>query len=516
MIKRIKPLIFITCLCIASTYGQSYSSSFEEGIFEAYKKDSIQYNFFESMFAIDSLASNSTILTYQEMVTSLIKTFPERESKEKKEQKRVKLIYDRLHDTFFKKYNLNAYFNNLFEDGTYNCVTASALYAYVFDELNIPYHVKETPSHVFLIAYPKTYKIYLETTVPGEYGFIIPKEDEVKKIIDELISYKLITEEEVVAKGGFMKFYEDFYYGNEFIDKSALIGMQYYNQGLSYLDTEEDDKAINSLNKAKVFFSSPLIKPIIKSIMFDRVNHLEFNTLEDIEYLLELIAIANYPDDYSLGNVESSLYKIIEHDDNDKEFIEAAIEKFKTIQNEKVRNTALEFLYEYLAKQAGTDENLDEALKYSNYILELNPNSKMAQKIIEYVCFKKVSLSAFNIEALKEFEENCKTYPFLKENKRYYIALSHLYGSISLNSFKNKDIEVGHKYLQKLEEVLDHNEVLNEVSKMLLSELYVKAGNYYYYKDQYQPAYNIYSKGLSYLPNDSDLNKRAQWSKEEL
>ena len=89
MIKRIKPLIFITCLCIASTYGQSYSSSFEEGIFEAYKKDSIHYNFFESMFAIDSLANNSTVLSYQERVTALIKTFPEKESKEKISQKEI-------------------------------------------------------------------------------------------------------------------------------------------------------------------------------------------------------------------------------------------------------------------------------------------------------------------------------------------------------------------------------------------------------------------------------------------
>ncbi|WP_417213179.1 hypothetical protein [Bizionia sp.] len=180
------------------------------------------------MFAIDSLANNNLILKYQDRVNSLLKTFPEKESKAKKEQKRIKFIYDEIHSPFFNKYLLNSYFNDLFEDGTYNCVTASALYAYVFDELNIPYHVKETPTHVFLIAYPETYKIYLETTVPGEYGFIVPKESEVIKIIDELISYKLVTKDEVLEKG-YMKFYEDLYYGREYINKNALIGMQYYN-----------------------------------------------------------------------------------------------------------------------------------------------------------------------------------------------------------------------------------------------------------------------------------------------
>lgn len=516
MAKYITCLIFIYFLSSKLVYGQSYSSGFEEEILESYKKDSINYNFFRSMFAIDSLADNDKILTYQEKVSSLIKTFPEKESKAKKEQKRIKFIYDELHSEFFKKYNLNSYFNNIFEDGTYNCVTASALYAYVFDELDIPYHVKETPSHVFLIAYPNTYKIYLETTVPGEYGFIVPQESDIKKIIDELISYKLITEDEVYEKGGYMKFYEQFYYGNEFIKKNSLIGMQYYNKGLTYLEVNNYDNAINSLKKSKIFFSSPLINPIIKEVMFDRINTLEFNSEEDIDYLLELIAIANYPKDYSLENIKSSLYKLIENDHNDNEFIIASIEKFKTIENETVRNTTLEFLYEYLAKLAATDENLELANHYSDEILELNPNSKLAKRIVEYVSFKKISLSTLTSQTLNEFEADCSKYPFLKDNKRYNIALVHLYGNISLTNFTNKDAVEGNNYLKKLEDILDNNDVINEVSKKLISELFVKAGNYYYYKANYQSSYSIYSKGLSYLPKDSELNKRAKWSKEEL
>ncbi|WP_417213178.1 hypothetical protein [Bizionia sp.] len=238
--------------------------------------------------------------------------------------------------------------------------------------------------------------------------------------------------------------------------------------------------------------------------MFDKINDLEFNSFEDIDYLLELIEIANYPEDYSLKNLESSLFKIINHDDNTNKFIEASIEKFNTIKVEEVRNTALEFLYEYLAKQAGTDENLEDALKYSDQIINLNPNSKIAQRIIEYVCFRKIALSTFNKETLSEFEKNIIKYPFLKSNNRYYLALAHLYGNISLDSFVNKAIESAQLYLKKLENLLDNNDIIDEVSKKLISDVYTKAGNYYYYyKEQHKSAYAIYSKGLTYAPNDN-------------
>tara|TARA_R110002049_G_scaffold90686_2_gene227133 strand:- start:55816 stop:57363 length:1548 start_codon:yes stop_codon:yes gene_type:complete len=514
--KKIKKSItIIAVLTLFNFHAQTYSSDFEESIFTSYKKDSLNYNFLESLFAIDSTMNHETVEKYKQELLSVIENLPSKEDKDKKEKKRIKSIYDEIHNRFFKKYTLDSYFTDIFNHGTYNCLTASALYAFTFDTLNIPYHVKETPSHVFLIAYPNTHKIYLETTVPGAYGFTIPKESEVKKIIDELIAYKLVTTEEVLEKG-YMKFYEDYYYGKEFVDKKALIGMQYYNRGLTKLNDADYDNALNNLRKSKVFYSSPLIKPILKSIMFSKVNTLEFNTLDDMDYLIELLSISNYPKDYTINNVKTSLYKMIEHDDTNNAFIEKSIDKLKTIQNEKVRNESVEFLYEYLAKNAATDEELDMALQYSDDILGINPNSKIAEQVIEYACFKKVMLSMLDVNSLTSFLEMSEKYPFLKSNKRYVISLAHFYSTIALRNFQSKDIETATDYMKKFESVMDDNNLLDDINKNLIADLYLKAGNYYYYKDKYQSSYKIFTKGLTYIPNHPDLVKRAQWSKEEL
>ena len=105
-----------------------------------------------------------------------------KEKKEKKEKKRIKFIYDAFHDTFLKKYNSSVFFSEIFKNGNYNCVTATALYCYVFEKLDIPYKVKDLPTHVYLIAYPDLYNIKLETTVQGNMDIMRP----MKKISKEL------------------------------------------------------------------------------------------------------------------------------------------------------------------------------------------------------------------------------------------------------------------------------------------------------------------------------------------
>ncbi|WP_242202049.1 hypothetical protein [Aestuariivivens insulae] len=514
--KKIKVAFLpLALVSVFISNSQSYSSSYEESIFLAYKKDSLNYNFFDSLTAIDSLVNEDVVSGYYQNVLSVIKKMPPKEVKDKKEKKRVRNIYDELHNTFFRKYELSSYFTDMFKDGTYNCVTATALYAFAFEMLEIPYHIKETPSHVFLIAYPDTYKIYLETTVPGAYGFAIPKESEVKKMVDELIAYKLATKEEVSEKG-YMKFYEDYYYGKEFIDKGALIGMQYYNKGLTNLEVADYDNALNNFRKSKVFYSSVVVNYLLKNVMFLKINELEFNSLDDIDFLVELLEISNYTEDYTLSNLKSSLYKIVDHDDNDKDFIAQAIAKFKLLKKEDVKNECVEFLYEYLARRAASDEYLDDALEYSDAIIQINSKSKIAKQIIEYVAFRKVALSSYDVKALNALKSSCKKYPFLKDNNRYNISLVHLFGQISYKSLKNKEITKGIEYLKKLEEVLDNTDVLQEVDKGLLAELYLKAGNYYYFKEQYKTSYKLFKRGLIYAPGYPDLVKKAQWSKEEL
>jgi hypothetical protein len=80
---------------------------------------------------------------------------------------KMKLLFKEVHGYFFVKYDEEAFFSQIFDNGNYNCVTASMLYSIIFDHNKIPFEIKETPTHVYLVAFPGSENIMVETTNPN-------------------------------------------------------------------------------------------------------------------------------------------------------------------------------------------------------------------------------------------------------------------------------------------------------------------------------------------------------------
>ncbi|MCA5005607.1 hypothetical protein [Sphingobacterium bovistauri] len=79
-----------------------------------------------------------------------------------KPSKKLKTLFKNIHNTFLRIYDENANVYDMFENGKYNCVTASILYSYIFEYINIPYQIKEEPTHVYVVAYPSKHNIMIE------------------------------------------------------------------------------------------------------------------------------------------------------------------------------------------------------------------------------------------------------------------------------------------------------------------------------------------------------------------
>jgi hypothetical protein len=109
--------------------------------------------------------------------------------------KKLKTVYKAVHDEFFTKYSLESNFNDIFLNGNYNCLTASALYAVILDRLGIKYTIKQTPVHVYIIADPSNTGYLIETTLPGEK--IVQFDDRFKNnYIEYLHNNKIIADSE--------------------------------------------------------------------------------------------------------------------------------------------------------------------------------------------------------------------------------------------------------------------------------------------------------------------------------
>ena len=513
--KKITLLFLFSFLFFFKTYSQKYHSKIEKEVFTSFKLDSVNISFIKSMCAIDSTLTDAHLSSYINRIDAIIGTIPEKESKEKKEKKRIKLIYNTFHDYFFRKYENSAYFTDIFSRGTYNCVTATALYTYVFDELKIPYHVKEAPSHVYLIAYPNTYKIYLETTVPGAYGFIVPKDSEIKKIVDELVGMKLVSNRELATKG-YDTVYNDYFYGKEYIDKNSLIGMQYFNKCIDNFENEDFDSAQNNIAKSLVFHETPMSKLLFKELIALNIENLEFNTEINVQALYNYLQSLEYKKDFDSNDLKHYLYKLSRNDDNNIDFIENAAKKLTTFDDQRVNDFSKEFLYEYLTRKEMDELNYDSAMRFGDIVLEVNPNSKIIKEIITFAIGKKIDLMIPSEESISLINEYYTTYSFLENNKRIESVRALHYGQFVILSFGNKNIIKAEKYLSLFGELLDTKKEYILLKPSFYSTVYLISGRYYYGRNKFKKAKTIFSKGLEFNPENNELQKMLKWSIEDM
>ena len=61
-----------------------------------------------------------------------------------------RLLFNRTHQEFFRRYSQFASFSETLNRGKYNCLTGTALYALLLNHFEIEYTIIETNYHIFL------------------------------------------------------------------------------------------------------------------------------------------------------------------------------------------------------------------------------------------------------------------------------------------------------------------------------------------------------------------------------
>jgi hypothetical protein len=166
--------------------------------------------------------------------------------KKKKPTKEIGRHYKEVHNRFLDKYELESLFREIFEKQTYNCVTATGLFAYIFDNLQIPFEIHEYPLHVNLMAYPETNRILVETTDP-QGGFVNYSAKQKRAYAEQMRAQKLISEAEFLQ--GPEAVFEKHFLDSKPISFLQLAGIQYGNTALYYAEHDEFEKALQLMAK---------------------------------------------------------------------------------------------------------------------------------------------------------------------------------------------------------------------------------------------------------------------------
>jgi hypothetical protein len=188
------------------------------------------------------------------------------------EQKLLRKTFHRLHTTFLKKYEAYSDFGAIFSSGQYDCLTATALFSQVLDQLNVSYEIIETNYHIFLIVRTSKGEVLLETTDRWS-GFVTGE----AAISRRKGNYRRNT---MLADNSANSFYQYPFSLYQEISPEKLTGLLYFNQAVRAYNHHDWMTSATTLEKANALYASPrcrelgalLIQTVSKSSMKEKAK----------------------------------------------------------------------------------------------------------------------------------------------------------------------------------------------------------------------------------------------------
>jgi hypothetical protein len=138
---------------------------------------------------------------------------------------------------FLRSYDKNyPHFSRLFTDGSYNCLTGSAMYAWVLERLGYQVQIHETAFHAYLTLRADNV-VYLFDATDPENGFVV--------------GAAAVGKRELWYTGNELQKGANFHRS---ISLRQLCGLQYYNQGVVAFNARDFDQSLNYLRIAQQLY----------------------------------------------------------------------------------------------------------------------------------------------------------------------------------------------------------------------------------------------------------------------
>jgi tetratricopeptide (TPR) repeat protein len=482
----------------------SFENKFEE---EFYNKFLNSGDFqFEFLFTVNN-DSDEQISTYKSTLYSEIGLLKQRKI-HRNRKKDIKYIYDYVHQRFLKRYSELAYFDEIFKAGTYNCVSAVALYALVFEELKIPYVVKETPTHVYIIAEPETEQLLIETTDPNS-GFASFSPGFKQNFVGSLIAMKLISDSEVAQKG-LEAVFDEFYFGGKSLKLRDLSSLQYYNKGVNEFNEGAFKMAYETLKKAYFIYPNEQTKEMLKYSIINTINQSAYQDWSVIRILPDLEKFVGK--EISILQVEGEFSRMLQYtliNSGNDVLADSAFNWFVERVSDSTLKQNVRFSYNReLAVVFYNRADFKNAYNYARKAYQYNPNH-MNSPVLLLQAFASEYQNRRTDEAFKEFEILTSEFPELFQSNTYTEIYNNLLLSRIFELLDDKQLKEAESFRTKFEESLVNNNS-GTYDENLLANAYSFLSLNYFKKGYTTKAKQIVAKGLSFKPDNNQLKSAKQ------
>ena len=170
------------------------------------------------------------------------------ETYNQQQQQFVRQIFVKLHSRYLRTFRQQATFSQLFSNGNYNCLTATALLGATLRHFGYSFKIFETTHHIFILVDTDHGKTLVETTDPI-HGFITTE-----KMIDEKIEgYKQATQNDTDSRVVQYQFQNTLF--NE-VTLENITGLLHFNLAVNAYNAKKFERATFHLEQANQFYQS--------------------------------------------------------------------------------------------------------------------------------------------------------------------------------------------------------------------------------------------------------------------
>ncbi|MEM6523634.1 MAG: hypothetical protein AAGF85_02105 [Bacteroidota bacterium] len=483
-----------------------YQSDFERQQFHDHFNQELE-NYLE-LFVASSLEGNSEIVNrFKKKIDEVFDEKYQVKLLKKSPSKRVKSIYETIHSNILDKYESNNTFINLITTGSYNCVTATALYALMFEKFNIPYLIQEKPTHVYVVAYPSTEQILVESTDPVS-GFLAFNERYKSDFIKQMTKAKIIGSNESTSSS-VESLFDQYYFRDTDIDMVKLVGIQYMNQGIYAANSYDLNLAMQNFEKAFAFYPSRNIESVLL------VTRLQYLALNNFKVPNDAFVLAKLEEHKDLGITDeiilNEFHRVMQKlliENSDVAGTESLYNTLTSLITDQTLLTELSHLYYYeRARVLHNEGEYDLSLTYSSKALELRPKNKNTENLFLSTLTQKMRTTSDFKAIQQELETFLARHGQLREHNVFTSMLANTYLILFGQSYDFRKISEGDHYHDLFQKTLRPG--LN-IDQNTVGRAYSIAAVYYFRLGQKNKSLKYIEEGLSIAPGNFELQTRKR------
>lgn len=462
------------------------------------------------LLAVNPENTQEDVTAVQTKIRQVIGLIEAQEVAGKKYKKASKAIFATVHDRLLRQYDIYAQFDDLFENGRYNCATASALYAIILEHFRFPYALVEKPDHVNVLLDPGGENIVIESTDPTRGLYAMDK----KKIVESLVSMKLVSQASAFGKTAEQVYAEYFKETERKIDFRQLAGDLYNNAAIKAFDNDRQREALDLIEKS-LYLNPSKLRDHTRLFILARLA--DTATDEKPENFRPYFALLEYEQMRELLKTKIKYrYSLLA----EKYLVENySAEKYAAFQAYFFKNLAAEpellqevkFIHHATyGRSLMLQYKEKEAFNQLDSAYTLKPDNLELQGVMTQVVGVQILKLINQPEQLgQELDTLLSKYPFLKNNPKIKEIQCYQKGLIVSRFFEDNNADEGFKALPAFEQKVKDLTEKSGYAVEVIGSVYASIHSYYVRKDDLGKAEEWLKKGMEEAPGSIDLkNKR--------